>query len=319
MNPLRYPIRAVSKLTGISVDTLRAWERRYAVVEPERDERGRLYSEADVERLKRLRQLVEQGHAIGRVASLTSEELRALATRGPDPVPYDGPDPATPTDLEALHGAVERFDGPGLRRELTRLAAILPARTLAREVALPLLREVGEGWHEGRYTVAQEHLVTAEVRSLIGALARLHAVPEASPRLVLATPPGEQHEVGTLVAALVASGSGFMTFYLGPGLPPAEVVNAARRVGPRAVVLGYTGADGATQGLAALAEVARTLPSAMECWIGGAGVVAAAAALPTDRVLLLADLDAYERHLGRLRGRELPVSPAPDREPAPPP
>lgn len=310
MKPLRYPIRAVSKLTGISVDTLRAWERRYAVVEPERDERGRLYSEADVERLKLLRQLVEQGHAIGRVAALTSEELRALLTRGPDPVPYDGPAVAAPTDLSSLLGAVERFDAPSLRRELSRLAAVLPARTLAREVALPLLQVVGEGWHEGKYSVAQEHLVTAELRSLIGALARLHAVPEGSPRLLLATPPGEQHELGTLVAALVASGSGFQTFYLGPGLPAAEVVNAARRVAPRAVVLGYTGSESAPEALPSLAEVARTLPGSIECWVGGAGVEAAAQSLPGDRVLLLEDLDAYERHLGRLRGRDTGVSPA---------
>lgn len=310
MKPLRYPIRAVSKLTGISVDTLRAWERRYAVVDPERDERGRLYSEADVERLTLLRQLVEQGHAIGRVAVLTSDELRALLTRGPDPVPYEGPTPAVAIDIGLLRGAVERFDAQALRRELSRLAAILPTRALAREVALPLLQHVGEGWHEGRYTVAQEHLVTAELRSLIGALARLHAVPDTAPRLMLATPPGEQHELGTLVAALVASGSGFATFYLGPALPAAEVVNAARRVGPRAVVLGYTGAEGAPEGLPALIEVARTLPPAIECWVGGAGVAAAAAALPGDRVLFLPDLDAFERHLGRLRGRDTGVGPA---------
>lgn len=315
MKPLRYPIRAVSKLTGITVDTLRAWERRYAVVAPERDERGRLYGEADVERLRLLRQLVEQGHAIGRIAGLTSDELRALLTRGPDPVPYDGPVPAVSTDLGPLRGAVERFDAPALRRELSRLAAILPARTLAREVALPLLQEIGEGWHEGRYTVAQEHLVSAELRSLIGALARLHAVPDTAPRLMLATPPGEQHELGTLVAALVASGSGFGTFYLGPGLPAAEVVGAARRVGPRAVVLGFTGAESAPEALAALAEVARTLPPSVECWVGGAGVAAAAGKLPAERVLLLEDLDAFERHLGRLRGRETGVAaPAPRAE-----
>src|SRR5512138_1466617 len=78
MNPLRYPIRAVSKLTGISVDTLRAWERRYRVVEPERDERGRMYSEQDVERLRLLRAAIERGHAIGRVAVLATDDLRAL-------------------------------------------------------------------------------------------------------------------------------------------------------------------------------------------------------------------------------------------------
>jgi len=302
MKPLRYPIRAVSKLTGISVDTLRAWERRYQVVEPERDERGRLYSESDLERLKALRQAVEQGHAIGRVAALTTAELRTLLSRGPDPIPYDGPPPAgVPTDLGLLQAAVERFDGPALRRELSRLAAILPARTLAREVALPLMHLVGEAWHEGKLTVAQEHLVTAELRSLIGALARLHAVPETAPRLILATPAGEQHELGTLVAAMVASGAGFASFYLGANLPSQEVVNAARRVGPKAVVLGFTGSESAPGALASLGEVARRLPADIECWVGGAGAGEARGALSDTRLQALDDLDAFEKNLARLR------------------
>ena len=307
MKPLRYPIRAVSKLTGVSVDTLRAWERRYAVVEPERDERGRLYSEADVERLRLLRQAVEQGHAIGRVASLTTDELRVLLSRGPDPVPYDGPIPAAPSDLSILQAAVERFDAPALRRELTRLAAILPARTLARDVALPFLTLIGEGWHEGRYTVAQEHLVSAELRSLIGALARLHAVPDNAPRLMLATPAGETHELGTLVAALLASGSGFATFYLGASVPANDIINAARRVGPRAVVIGFTGAEELAKGQAAITEIARGLPSTSECWVGGAGAEGLAQALSDTRAVVMSDLDLYEQHLGRLKGREAPL------------
>jgi len=300
--PLRYPIRAVSKLTGVSVDTLRAWERRYGVVAPERDERGRLYSETDLDRLRALRQAVEQGHAIGRVAGLSTAELRTLLSRGPTPIPYDGPaPPGVPADLSTLERAVQRFDAPTLRRELTRLAAVLPAGTLAREVALPLLRLVGDAWHDGTLSVAQEHLVTAELRSLIGALARLHAVPDSAPRLVLATPPGELHEMGTLVAALVASGAGFSSFYLGPDLPGAEVINAARRVAARAVVLGFTGGERADGSLAALAEVARLLPAGMECWVGGPGAAEAGRALAGTRVLALASLDDFERQLGRLR------------------
>jgi DNA-binding transcriptional MerR regulator/methylmalonyl-CoA mutase cobalamin-binding subunit len=304
MTDLRYPIRAVSKLTGISVDTLRAWERRYGVVEPARDERGRLYSEADVERLRLLRQAVEQGHAIGRVAALATGELRQLLSRGPDPVPWEGPSPSpAPADLSALQAAVERFDAPALRRELSRLAAILPSRTLAREVALPLLHLVGEAWHEGKLTVAQEHLVTAELRSLIGALSRLHAVADGAPRILLATPSGEEHEMGTLAAALVASGSGFGTFYLGPNLPAAEVVAAARRIAARAVVLGFTGSESAPGALGALTDVARALPAEVELWVGGAGGEEARAALSGTRAQVLDDFDAYEKALGRLRGR----------------
>jgi MerR family transcriptional regulator, light-induced transcriptional regulator len=296
MKRLRYPIRAVSKLTGISVDTLRAWERRYGVVDPERDERGRLYSDDDVERLRLLRRAVEQGHAIGRVAALPTDELRALLARGGAALP---PSPAatTPVDLSALQDAVGRFDGGAFRRELSRLAAVLPPRTLAREVALPFLHLVGEAWHEGKLGIAQEHLVSAELRSLIGALARLQPLADGAPRLVLATPEGEQHELGTLAAALVAAGAGLGAIYLGPGLPAPEIVAAAHRLGARAVVLGLTGGAAA---LAAIAEVARALRSDVELWVGGAGAIEAAATAG-ERVVALADFDAYEKALARLR------------------
>lgn len=175
MRPLTFPIRAVAKLTGITVDTLRAWERRYGVVEPSRDERGRTYSEADVERLTLLRRAVERGHAIGRVAPLGVDELRALVGRAASPPVI--PAPSSPVTIDGLLAAVEGFDLDRLRRELNRLAVVLAPRQLALEVALPLMRAVGEAWHLGKVSIGQEHLVTAEIRSLVGALLRLREPP----------------------------------------------------------------------------------------------------------------------------------------------
>ena len=77
-SPPRHPIRAVSKMTGIAIDTLRAWERRHHAVTPVRDERGRMYSDADVARLRLLQRAVLGGHSIGRLASLSDEQLHAL-------------------------------------------------------------------------------------------------------------------------------------------------------------------------------------------------------------------------------------------------
>ncbi|MFO0583283.1 MAG: MerR family transcriptional regulator [Anaeromyxobacter sp.] len=295
---LRYPIRAVSKLTGISVDTLRAWERRYGVVEPERDERGRLYSEADVERLKLLRSAVQAGHAIGRVAGLPVAEVRALLARGVERV--EPPAAAAPVDLSALQKAVESFDGAAFRRELSRLAAVLPARAFAREVALPFMHLVGEAWHEGKLTIAQEHMVSAELRSLLGALARLHPIPESAPRLVLATPEGDLHELGTLAAALVASAAGLGAVYLGPGLPAEEIVGAARRTGARAVVLGLSGGGATPASEAVAAAVARDLPEGVELWLGGPAAHAAAMAAGA-RAVALPDFEAFEKAAARLR------------------
>src|SRR6187200_3531359 len=81
-NPAGYPIRAVSKMTGIGIDTLRAWERRYGAVTPTRDDRGRMYTEADVERLRLLNGAVERGHSIGRLAGLSNDQLTELCAAG---------------------------------------------------------------------------------------------------------------------------------------------------------------------------------------------------------------------------------------------
>jgi DNA-binding transcriptional MerR regulator/methylmalonyl-CoA mutase cobalamin-binding subunit len=295
VKPLRFPIRAVSKLTGIPVETLRAWERRYGVVEPDRDERGRVYSDVDVERLRLLRRAVEAGHAIGRVASLSSAHLRALLSEPPAEEPL----PRAP-DLRALTAAVERFDAGAFRRELSRLAAILPLRALCRDVALPLLRRVGEDWHAGRIGIAQEHMTSAEVRGLLGALARLHQVRRRGPTLVFGTPPGELHEIGTLAASVLAAEAGLGALYLGTNVPPSDVVSAASRVGAAAVVLGWTGAreDVATEARAAIVRIGRELAPPIELWVGGPGARDAARATG-GRAIRLESFDAFETALAR--------------------
>jgi len=144
----RYPIRAVSKLTGIGIDTLRAWERRYGVVTPVRDDRGRMYTEADVARLRLLNGAVERGHSIGRLAGLSNDQLRDLCGAA------DAPDvPArvvTRLDTTALLTALREYDAVGLDQELSRLAAVLRPLDLLQDVLMPVLTQVGDDWHRRR-------------------------------------------------------------------------------------------------------------------------------------------------------------------------
>ena len=194
MKKIAYPIRAVSQLTGISIDTLRAWERRYQAVKPSRDDGERVYDEGDVERLILLRKAVEGGHAIGRIAGLGSEELKEIAERSvaigvfPSEVarfPLD-----TSLDLGVLHDAIRRFDCLELDEELSRLAVLLPPRTLVHQVVVPLMRHVGDQWYRGDLTIAQEHLVSGTLRNLLGALVRLYVRRQATNAILFATPPG---------------------------------------------------------------------------------------------------------------------------------
>jgi MerR family transcriptional regulator, light-induced transcriptional regulator len=265
----RYPIRVVARLTGIPIDTLRAWERRYRAVEPSRDDRGRLYDDGDLERLKLLKRLVERGHAIGRIAGLPAADLARLLEAGLEPRDRGGRNDEV--DLAALLDALDRYDPDDLERRLGRLAAVLSSRELVHDVALPFMRQVGLGWQAGRFRVAQEHLASSALRNLLGALVRAHAPRDGRGRVVLATPPGERHELGITAAAMLAAAGGMPVTYLGADLPPADVAEAARRTEAAAVVMAITRTDATGPALEAVGTVAGALPRGVALFVGGAG------------------------------------------------
>ena len=233
-----------ARLAGLSIDTIRAWERRYAAVVPERGAKGRLYTEAQIIRLRRLSDLVRRGHAISDVAGLSDAQLAQwLARENADGQAHSaegGRPDASP--VSRILGAIDRFDDRAADREVARLAALHPSRAFVHEVALPLMREAGERWHRGSWSVAQEHMLSAVLRTVVAGVARLEPAPDAASRLVFATPEGEQHEFGILVAAMLASGSRLGVVYLGASLPPGEIAAAVARTDPAAVVMGLTGA-----------------------------------------------------------------------------
>jgi DNA-binding transcriptional MerR regulator/methylmalonyl-CoA mutase cobalamin-binding subunit len=311
MKTLLYPIRAVSKQTGISIDTLRAWEKRYQVVVPQRDERGRLYTEADMQRLRLLNSAVEKGHAIGRVAALSNEDLEAIVLSPSLSVSEAEPaktsvEEAFPTQLQTqrtVMEAIERLDYAAAERELSLLAAVLPPRELVHTVALPLMRQVGEAWHAGKLSIAQEHMTSALLRNQLGALIPLQRRSMPAARLLFATPSGELHEFGILVSAMLAAGGGLGITYLGANLPGEEIVFAAQKTAPQVVVLGFIGANGAKIGLTEIQKVAHKLPAQIELWVGGTRNNEMIAAVSQTRALLLDDFQLLEQHLVRLGAR----------------
>jgi DNA-binding transcriptional MerR regulator/methylmalonyl-CoA mutase cobalamin-binding subunit len=312
MKTLLYPIRAVSKLTGISIDTLRAWERRYQAVTPQRDESRRLYTEADVQRLNLLSAAVEKGHSIGRLATLSDEELQSLITssaavaNGIEPVkstPPQEPPPAQRSAERSVMEAIERMDYAEAERELSLLAALLPPRELVHSLALPLMRQVGKAWHEGRLSIAQEHMTSALLRNLLGALIPLYRRSSPASKLLFATPSGEHHEFGILVSAMLAAGGGLGIVYLGANLPAEEIVNAAQKTAPQAVVLGFIGANGAKAAMEELQKVTQKLPAQTELWVGGTRGEALVKEVKQTRALLMEDFEMLEQHLVRLGAR----------------
>jgi MerR family transcriptional regulator, light-induced transcriptional regulator len=298
----RYPIRAAAKLTGIGIDTLRAWERRYSAVTPTRDDRGRMYTEADVARLRLLQGAVEHGHSIGRLAGLSDAELRNLTTvAGTIERPRADSTRSGSLDTTVLTMALREYDAAGVDHELARLAAVLRPLDLLQDVLMPVLTQVGDDWHRRRARIAHEHLMSSTMRNLLGTFLRLYSRREAPVRLLFATPSGERHEIATLGAAMLAASAGLGVAYLGADLPAREIVDSIGPARVQVLVLGLTTAAGKPR-QRELRTIVRELPKDVELWAGGRGAEREAA-LIRPRGLILPDYHAYQRELVRLGGR----------------
>jgi DNA-binding transcriptional MerR regulator/methylmalonyl-CoA mutase cobalamin-binding subunit len=279
----RYPVRLVASRTGLSAHVLRAWERRYRVVSPTRSEGGqRLYSDLDVERLLRLRRLVDRGHSIGRIAALELSDLveleKAMPDLSPTPAPEEG-DGARTASESAAHvvsdalRAIRRLDAGELQALLERSAITMGVPVLLDRVLTPLLERVGHGWSEGWVSVAQEHLASAVIRRVLGWVLRLYEPSGAAPHMVVATPPHYAHELGGLMVAASAAAEGWRVTYLGPDLPAAELVAAAEQTGARVVAISAVHQPHQGDLLGLVRDARARLPREVTLVVGGAAAL----------------------------------------------
>ena len=295
----RYPVRVVTARTGLTADVLRAWERRYGAVRPDRSGgRQRLYSEEDVHRLTLLRRATLAGHSIAEVARLRTEALEALVDEPHVDSSRAAPDMESAVVRTAL-AAAERLDGPALEGTLKRAALALGTGFVDR-ISPRFLTAVGERWHEGAISPAHEHLATSVVRRVLDWLLDAHVPPARAPRLVVATPAGEHHELGAMLGAAAAVAEGWAVVYLGANLPASDIVAAAQQVRARAVALSavYSHRGGT---LTEVKRTARTLPRGTTLFAGGRAIDASTDALRQAGVRVLPDIPALRRALRRLR------------------
>ena len=200
-----------------------------------------------VQRLVLLRDAVARGHAIGQVADVADDDLRALLRRTDNLVDSGVSGRrkvrAGDSNLGPLLKAIEAFDCAGAERELNRLStATAKPRDVVHEVALPLMRITGERWHEGRFSIAQEHMVTELLSGLLVSLLRIYGTSNPPAKVLLATPENEHHGFGVLAAAMLTAANGLGAIHLGTNLPAREIVQAARRTEADAILLGVCGA-----------------------------------------------------------------------------
>lgn len=220
-----FTIAEVEERTGLSSALLRQWERRYGFPRPERSPGGhRLYSETDLEALRNIKSWISEGVA---PAQAVKRYLEGLT--------QEGPRPPEMLSLE-LEEALLRADTEAADRVLSEAHRLHPMEAVVMEVISPCLRRIGDGWHMGRVTTAQEHLASTYLR---GALQGLFSLMGGSlgPTVLVSTLPGEQHEIGSLIVALFLRRAGYTVHYLGPNTPLSDVRSFGERFGAKAVVL----------------------------------------------------------------------------------
>ncbi len=232
-----FRIHVVAALTGVPEPTLRAWERRYGIPTPERTTSGyRLYAARDVELVREMRHLCNGGMA--------AAEAAKLLLSGHQPPSAE----ATPhRDVYALSSAalldaVTRFDDAALDLELRRLLLLGSTTTIVDRVLVPLLHDIGSRWRKGEVSVAQEHLTTHRVATLLHDLLRLIPAPAEgrSARAVLASFADDEHELGLLATAIRFSTWHLRPVFLGARTPPGALGGAVERVAPALVALSVT-------------------------------------------------------------------------------
>lgn len=291
----KYRVGMVAKMTGLSTHTLRMWEKRYAAVLPHRTEAGgRLYTDADVARLRLLRTLVESGHSIGGIAKLDDLDLRHMAAAFPAPSSQH----PTSNHLPELRGrvmtAIEQLRVEEAEHLLSRAALSTEPVEFLERIVSPILVEVGDRWESGDLRIAHEHACSAIMRGLLFSLMRLYPAADASRRVVVATPAEEDHELGALMVAMLAAMHGWSVLYLGPNLPADEIAYAVRNSEAELLLLSITNlAEAASR--AEIAAVDTAVPERVKILAGGR-----AAAVPSgSRVEIQRDLAVTAAMLSR--------------------
>jgi DNA-binding transcriptional MerR regulator len=307
-----HPIQIAARRTGLSADVIRAWERRHGVVTPTRSATGRrLYSDADIERLRLTAQATLTGRTVAQLAGLSTKQLAALVRQEPAlPLPAATAPPTAPEleHLRACLDALARFDGAGLHAALGRATVALSAEAFLDAVVVRLWERVAEGVHQGTLRAAHQHLAQAVLRRVLDRLTETATLPGAGPDLVVATPPGQTQEIGALLAAAAAAAEGWRVVYLGPGLPAEDIAEASAQAGARAVTVSLGAAPADRIVARELRRLRTLLPNDVALVVEGSGAEAHRGVLREIGAQVLRDVPTL---LARLRAlRETSGAPA---------
>ena len=264
------PVRIgeLGRRVGVRPETLRAWERRYALLEPDRSAGGyRLYSGVDEARVRAMTALLDQGLSAAEAAKLARDapEHAGAGASVPAPVGHQVLD----REVELLLDAIKAFDEAAANAIVDQALGGFTLQSTLSALFLPALAELGAGWARGEVTVAEEHFATELLRARLLGLARGWGT-GTGPLALLACPPGERHDLGLIAFGLAIREHGWRIAFLGADMPTRTIGETAQRLDSAAVIVSAVEARRFERALALLRELAQY----HAVLIGGAGATA---------------------------------------------
>jgi len=297
-------IQRVAKLTGLSKDVIRVWERRFGLLKPVRGaNRYRNYSDEDVALLRYLKEQLDAGSSIGELSRLGREELLGRARSSVPQLSLV--DNTFSRLLRELLSTLDPLDRATFEKRLNGAVAVVPFEEALHGILLPLQEQVGQLWHDGHVNVAIEHYVTKQIQQKIFSAMNHLPVAEFGPKVVVACPPGEEHEMAALAVAYRCRVRGCRVYYLGANVPIAPLTNLCSKVQPDLTIISFPLALSDGNATALVQALTHELGPVSNLAVGGHGAIAMRELFERAHIEILEDFTELDHRLDRFMRKSL--------------
>ena len=304
-NNIKYPIKAVSDLTGLTEHVIRAWEKRYNLVIPDRTETNRrLYSKDDVEKLSLLSKASKSGYSIGVISNYSLEQLNELfGEKEPHikKVEITATDTTIDNVIENCISFVKILDKKAFEHELYSAQIKFSQPILIEKIITPLIERIGDLWKSGEIRIMHEHISTTIIRKFLTQIIDANLVDTNAPKIIIATPKGQLHELGALIVGVVASSDGWDVTYIGPDLPGEEIAAAIEKLNPKVVALSIVYPSDDVLLDKEMLKISRLISSDTVVLAGGRSVYSYENILRKMNVKIISDLNEFRDQLALAR------------------
>ncbi|MBK8944358.1 MAG: MerR family transcriptional regulator [Ignavibacteriae bacterium] len=304
-NIVKYPIRAVADLTGLTEHVIRIWEKRYKLVIPNRtDTNRRLYSKEDVEKLSLLAKASKSGYSIGVISNYSIDQLKELFGEKITEKKVEELNTNEKTIQQTINNCItfiKSLDKKSFEQELYSAQINFTQPILIEKIITPLIEQIGDLWKSGEIRIMHEHISTTIIRKFLTQIIDSNLVDTNAPKILIATPKGQHHELGALIVGVVASSDGWDVTYIGPDLPGEEIAAAIEKIHPKIVAISIVYPSDDIMLDKEMVKISKLLINGTQVIAGGRSVHSYENILKKMNAKIIVNLNEFRNHLSLVR------------------